>query len=160
MNSHRFAALLCLPLVACAAQQRGAAHAQPSTATSMPAATAVEEPRTPHGYCRNVAVLVFEGVELLDFAGPVEVFTNARGWDEPLRVYSVGAERRAIRSLNELAIVPDYSIDDCPAPDILVIPGGEVRCLEPEHPLGRFVAERAPQAEIVFSVCNGVFALS
>lgn len=153
MNSRCIAALLSAALTfACAAE---------STRQAPPkSVAAAAEPRTAHGYRRNVAVLVFEGVELLDFAGPVEVFTNTRRWDEPLRVYTVGEDRRAVASLNGVTVVPDYGIADCPPPDVLVIPGGEVRCLGPEHPLGRYIAERASEVEIVFSICNGVFALA
>lgn len=118
------------------------------------------EAPSPHGHRRNVAVLVFEGVELLDFAGPVETFTTTHGWDEPLRVYTVGADRRPVRTLNVVTVVPDYAAADAPDPDILVIPGGEVRCLGGDTPLGNYIRAQVPKVEIVFSVCNGIFALT
>jgi len=117
-------------------------------------------PRSPHGYTRNVAVLVFEGVELLDFAGPVEVFSVTRGWDTPFQVYTVGVAKRPLRTHNVVTIVPDFTIADCPPPDVLVIPGGETEALDAWEPLGRFVIDRVPRVEVAFSVCNGAFCLA
>ncbi|MCE9595904.1 MAG: DJ-1/PfpI family protein [Planctomycetes bacterium] len=124
-------------------------------------ATAAEFQASPdHGRRRNVAVLVFEGVELLDFAGPVEVFTQAQGWDAPLRVFTVGVTTHVVRTLNGVQVVPDFSVDSSPPCDILVIPGGEVACLDGDTPLARFIRERVPKAEVAFSVCNGAFSLA
>lgn len=144
---------LALPLVTIA----NASLAAPPRAQSTPRAAEV---RSEHGFTRNVAVLVFDGVELLDFAGPVEAFSKANGWDTPFRIYTLAAQRRPLVTNNIVTVVPDYAIGDCPPPDILVIPGGETRSLEGNTPLGRFIRERVPQTEIVFSVCNGAFCLA
>jgi putative intracellular protease/amidase/Tfp pilus assembly protein PilF len=127
---------------------------EPESVQSEPA------PMPPHGRTRNVGVLVFPGVELLDFAGPVEVFTNTERWDVPLRVYTVAADRTPVKTLNGVTVVPDHDVENAPVPDILVIPGGEVRCLSGDTPLARYIRARVPKCEIVFSVCNGIFALT
>ena len=133
-----------------------------STFVVLLAAAAAQTPAPPpaHVLHWNVAVLVFEGVELLDFAGPVEAFTQTRGFDPPMTVYTVGIDRAPLRTGNVVRIVPDYAISDCPPPDILVIPGGEVRELEGGGPLAHFLRTQVPRVQIAFSVCNGAFALA
>src|SRR5262245_56713896 len=113
-----------------------------------------------HGVRRNVAVIVYEGVELLDFAGPLEVFTCSRGWDEAFRVYTVGPTTAPVRTGNQVVVVPDHGVGDCPAPDVIVIPGGETVSLTASRPIGRWLLQQEPRAEIVFSVCNGAFCLA
>lgn len=117
-------------------------------------------PASIHGRTRNVAVLVFDGVELLDFTGPIEVFSKANGWDPAFRVYTVAPERAPVRTSDFVTVLPDYAASDFPAPDVLVIPGGETRPLGGDEPLARLVRESVPHTEIVFSVCNGVFCLA
>src|SRR5215203_282356 len=70
---------------------------------------------------RNVAILAFDGMEILDFAGPSEVF-QASG--EAFNVYTVGATSAPILSQRFVTITPRYTIQTAPAPDILVVPGG------------------------------------
>src|SRR5271165_7515718 len=75
---------------------------------------------------RNVAILVFEDVEVLDFAGPFEVFAVAdelRSHAE-FSVATVAPAPGAVRAKNGLRVVPDFAIGDCPPPRILVVPGG------------------------------------
>jgi transcriptional regulator GlxA family with amidase domain len=76
---------------------------------------------------RNVAVVVYDGVEILDFAGPMEVFTAAG--QGSFRVYTVAASQAPVLSQGVLTVHPDFSIEDSPAPDILVLPGGQSRRL-------------------------------
>ncbi len=113
-----------------------------------------------HGYRRNVAVLVFDGVELLDFTGPIEAFTEANNLDAAFDVFTVGPSREPVRTKSGTTIVPDRAAKDCPRIDILVIPGGEIRFLLGRSPLARLVLERSPATEITYSVCNGAFALA
>src|SRR5262245_45574755 len=113
-----------------------------------------------HGRTRSVAVLVFEGVELLDFAGPVETLTVTGSFERPFRVFTVAPTAAPIRTGNQVRVVPDHAAADCPPFDILIVPGGETRCLGGDTPLARLIRERGPAAEIVMSVCNGVFALA
>jgi putative intracellular protease/amidase len=120
-----------------------------------------QESRPDHGRKRSVAVLVFDGVELLDCTGPIEAFSSGNGFDEPFRVFTVTAgPNRTVKSRNVATLVADYTVADCPPCDILVIPGGETRCLDKAYPLGKFILDREPNTEVVMSVCNGVFALS
>ena len=79
----------------------------------------------------KVAVMVFEGVELLDFAGPAELLgtcTDEHG-DDLLEVFTVGVSKKAIESIGLLSINPKYDPTDAPVPNIVVIPGGNVMSL-------------------------------
>src|SRR5687768_4136126 len=70
---------------------------------------------------RNVAILVHEDVELLDFAGPAEVFANASvNGRRAFKVYTVAPTKAAVRSQQYVTVTPEHSIDDCPPPAILV----------------------------------------
>jgi len=107
---------------------------------------------------RNVAILVYDGVELLDFSGPGEVFAAARGPDgRAFRVFTVAKEKRTVRSQNFVDVTPEFSIADCPEPDIVVLPGGNVPA--DDHELQDWVRSCAPGAELIMSVCNGALLL-
>lgn len=115
-----------------------------------------DEPKSPR---RNVAIVVHEGVELLDFAGPGEVFSAADG-GRAFRVYTVNETDKPVKSQRFLTVTPEFTIANCPKPDILVIPGGATGVLRRSPEFMKWVKERAPQTEIVFTVCTGAFVLS
>ena len=74
----------------------------------------------------NVGVYLYPGVELLDFAGPCEVFTTANRLapeGAPFSVFSVAAERRPATSRAGGVIQPDYSFADHPPIDVVLVPG-------------------------------------
>jgi len=75
---------------------------------------------------RNVAILIFDEVEVLDFAGPFEVFsiTGRQKQQTPFNVYTVAETAGPILARNQLSVNPRYAFADCPPPDILVVPGG------------------------------------
>ena len=75
---------------------------------------------------RRVAVLMFDNVEVMDFAGPFEVFgvSGQRAGKNLFDVYTVARESKPVMARNNLSVNPDYSFRDCPRPDILVVPGG------------------------------------
>lgn len=114
---------------------------------------------------RAVAILVFPGVELLDFAGPFEVFSAARrslSAPEPLfDVFTVAESTDPLRCNNPVTVVPDYSLASCPPSDILVIPGGQgTRGAINRPELIDWIRTRAVTAEITTSVCTGSFLLA
>jgi transcriptional regulator GlxA family with amidase domain len=73
----------------------------------------------------HVAVVLYDGVDLFDIAGPSEVFASAGGFF----VYTISQDGRAIRS-GGLEVEPDFDIQACPWPDVLVIAGGSSRAPE------------------------------
>lgn len=73
----------------------------------------------------NTAILIYEGVELLDFAGPGQVFQVTKKDDKSaFKVYTVSLTSDAINSQGFVRIIPEYNLKTAPMPDILVIPGG------------------------------------
>ena len=116
------------------------------------------QPSKPAGGKRNVAIVVHEGVELLDFAGPGEVFAAAeRG--TAFNVYTVAETTKPIISQRFLSVNPQYTPDNCPKPDIVVIPGGATLRLLASAKMMAWVKETARDAEVVLSVCTGAFVL-
>jgi protocatechuate 3,4-dioxygenase beta subunit/putative intracellular protease/amidase len=107
----------------------------------------------------NVAIVVHDQVELLDFAGPGEVFASA-AQGRAFRVYTVAGSKQQITSERFLAVAPKYSIADCPKPDIVVIPGGNTPVLLNDKTMMNWLRATAQDAQIVMSVCTGAFALA
>ncbi len=105
---------------------------------------------------RNVAIFIYEGVELLDFGGPGEVFASTQGFN----VYTVAASAEALTSQRFLKITPAYTIHNCPKPDIVVLPGGTTGKAAENEDVVKWVRESAAHAEIMLSVCTGALLLS
>src|SRR5215831_11612548 len=76
---------------------------------------------------RNLAILLFEDVEVLDFCGPFEVFSVANRFTDPpaFQVVTVAEKAEPIRTRGALSVNPHHRLLDCPEPDILLIPGGQ-----------------------------------
>jgi transcriptional regulator GlxA family with amidase domain len=112
---------------------------------------------------RNVAVLLFDDVEVLDFAGPFEVFSVAGRRDglEPFAVYTVAERAGPVLARGALSVNPRYSFVDCPPPDVLVLPGGFGTRREMHNPaLLEWISAAAAPAEVVLSVCTGALLLA
>lgn len=112
---------------------------------------------------RTVAVLIFDNVEVLDFAGPFEVFgvAGGRGNQRLYEVFTVAQFAGPVMARNALSVNPHYTFDTMPHADILVIPGGfgarrQKLCL----PVLEFVRQRAQAAQCVLSVCSGALILA
>lgn len=104
---------------------------------------------------RNVAILVFKGMEILDFAGPSEVFASTPGFN----VYTVALSAAPVLSQGFVTITPQYTLATCPVPDIVVLPGGSTDPLLQEAALIRWVRASAVRAEVLLSVCTGAGVL-
>jgi len=119
--------------------------------------------KVPAGYTRNVAIVVYEGVELLDFAGPGEVFGAASGFGRDrqrraFNVYTVAVSKDALTS-RFVKVMPEYAIDDAPKPDIIVIPGGNTNVLLDNPKFMAWLKAAQPNAEITLTVCTGAFTV-
>jgi transcriptional regulator GlxA family with amidase domain len=111
---------------------------------------------------RNVAILLFDEVEVLDFAGPFEVFSVAGTRTDPptLDVYTVAESARVVRARNNLQVLPHYTLDECPPPDIVVVPGGfGTRQQMHNRVLLDWVRAQARRVELMTSVCTGSLIL-
>ncbi|MDH3732377.1 MAG: DJ-1/PfpI family protein [Gemmatimonadota bacterium] len=120
---------------------------------------------------RNVGILLFEDVEVLDFAGPYEVFSRTRlepGVESrrsedsaPFDVFTVAAEPGELRVTGGLRVVPDYGFATAPVIDVLLVPGGfGTRALLEDDTVVDWIRVRAAEAERVTSVCTGALLLA
>jgi len=73
---------------------------------------------------RNVAILIFADAEVLDFCGPLEVFSAVNRFEPAFNVFTV-AEKSPVLAKGGLSVNPQYRLADCPRPDILLVPGGQ-----------------------------------
>ncbi len=116
----------------------------------------------------RVAIYVFPDMEVLDFAGPFEVFTTASrvqarersDLPPPFEVFTVAQSAGAVQARAGLRVLPDYTIASCPQPDILLIPGGVVEAELHNEEVIAWVARASTSAAITASVCTGAFILA
>lgn len=111
---------------------------------------------------KNVVILLFDDVEVLDFAGPFEVFgaTNELNGNAVFNLRTVSPAQSVIRAINGLKVVADHTLEDCPPPHVLIVPGGAgVRALLQQPAVLDWLRVNAQSAEIVASVCTGAFLL-
>ncbi len=104
-----------------------------------------------------IAVVLFDGAEELDWAGPWEVLaTWARGWpDDGVTVFTV-ADDEAVRCAKGVRVLADYRWDDGPDFDVLVWPGGQGTLDQLGDERVRARVRRAAEAGVLMaSVCTG-----
>ncbi len=116
----------------------------------------------------SVAILVFDDVEVLDFAGPYEVFTTANrvfGRRNPeagtlFEVFCVSRDGQPVQARAGLRVLPEHSFAHHPPCDLLVVPGGVVNAAMACPQTLDWIAGTAAQAQITASVCTGAFLLA
>lgn len=104
----------------------------------------------------NVAILVYDGVQVIDHAVPFEVF----GQFSLNNVYLVAADRDPISTYMGMQVVPNYSFADAPMPDVLVLPGGDAGEAQSNQDIVAWVDRIADEAEHVLTICTGIFFLA
>ncbi len=111
---------------------------------------------------RNIAVVLFDDAEELDFAGPWEVFTMLRHViDDAPRVFTVSQDGGPVTCAKGLRVQADHSFDNCPQADVVVIPGGSGTRRERDNAtMLDFIRRLDKDAEVVTSVCTGSFILA
>ncbi len=112
---------------------------------------------------RNVAILIFPEVEVLDFCGPFEAFSVTSEVSVPgsFNVYTVAEQPGPVRTRNGLSVNPHYRLDDAPPPHVLLIPGGQgTRPLLKNQLLLEWIRTRSANAELTLSVCTGSLVLA
>jgi transcriptional regulator GlxA family with amidase domain len=112
---------------------------------------------------RHVAILIFPEVEVLDFAGPFEVFAVANELTgfETFHTFTVAEQPGSVRARNGLKVLPDFTLETAPPPDILIVPGGAgTRPLLKKPAVLEWIRQRARKAEVVASVCTGSLVLA
>jgi transcriptional regulator GlxA family with amidase domain len=106
-------------------------------------------------------LLVFDGAEELDFAGPWEVFTTSSMLRDNADVAVLIAERPdPIRCAKGMRILPDHTIDDHPPLDVLLIPGGQGTRREVTNPaVIDWIGAVSAGTAWTTSVCTGALLL-
>lgn len=115
-----------------------------------------------------VGILLFPHVEVLDFAGPFEVFSVAnrvarrdQGREvPPFSVTTVAASREVVLARHGLSVLPRHSFNDAPQYDVLVVPGGVVTQPMNDAATLDYVQRASSQASLTASVCTGAFILA
>jgi transcriptional regulator GlxA family with amidase domain len=116
----------------------------------------------------TVGILLFENVEVLDFAGPYEVFTTAsrvfarlhRTEPPPFNVIAISETGAPVRARAGLSVIPDHDFQSHPQIDVLVVPGGVVTEELAKPQVSEWIAARSQNTRITASVCTGAFLLA
>lgn len=116
---------------------------------------------------RQVGIVVFPDVEVLDFCGPFEVFSVTRLDDarrrettSPFEVRLLAETRDVVVATGGLKVIPDCTLAECPPLDVLVVPGGwGTRRLLEHRPLLDWIAARGAAVATLTSVCTGALLL-
>ena len=109
----------------------------------------------------KIGILVFPAVEELDFVGPWEMFGMWGLIGTSVRTHLVGQTTEPLRCAKGLIVVPEFSFEDCPPLDVLLVPGGQGTREQVDNPaLMTFVRHQVEQhVQTVMSVCTGAFIL-
>ena len=110
-----------------------------------------------------VGILIFDDVEILDVAGPFEVFAVTRLNDEqrlqqssPFKVYLISETNKQITAIGGLRLTPDVTMSECPELDLLVVPGGWGTRKESENKiLVKWIGNQFTNNRLIASVCTG-----
>lgn len=106
----------------------------------------------------RLGVVVFNGFELLDIMGPLEMLGQIRR--DRLQIVIVSKEAGEIRAAQGTRTVADYGLNDAPELDILLVSGGNVYGAMQNEEILAWLRERGEKAQIVTSVCNGALLIA
>ncbi len=101
----------------------------------------------------KAAILIFDGVQIIDFTGPYEVLGQAG-----IEAFTVGEKANPIRTTMGMTVTPSYSFENAPPAQLLIVPGGDVKTENKN--IIQWIQQRAKSADYVLSVCNGAFYLA
>lgn len=115
----------------------------------------------------RIAILLFDAVDLIDVAGPYEVFLTAnrlaqrRGDPPPFDVTTATADGRAVQAYGGLGLTPHAGVDGLDGVDVLIVPGAiDVNGVLADPDLARIAADHAARGAVVMSICTGAFVLA
>lgn len=111
---------------------------------------------------RTVGILIYDHVEVLDFAGPFEVFAGIYTPEsKPLfKVLTIAPENRVITCSGGLLVQPHHSLEGHPALDIVIIPGGYVETVKQDRRVLDWIIGVEQRTEVLASVCTGAEILA
>jgi len=153
---HLLFAFTCLQLLSA----RGAAGEAPPDGVTLPDAHLAAPLSVPAGGEIRVAFLLSPGTEVVDFSGPWGVFDYVYVGNDnhkPFKLYTVAATKDPIVVSGGLTVVPNYSLADAPAPQVIVVPAMDTDKLAPAALDWLRAAQKG--TDLTMSVCNGSFVL-
>lgn len=111
----------------------------------------------------NVGILIFDKVEVLDVAGPFEVFSVTRLHEKrrlkeqsPFKVILISEQANQVIGVGGMRFTPNVTIHDCPDLDVLIIPGGwGTRSEVKNDNLLQWIVHQASRARLTASICTG-----
>jgi len=106
-----------------------------------------------------IGFLLSEGAVMIDFSGPWEVFQDVMipgRADPPFRLYTVAETTHPIHASGGMTIIPDYNLENAPAPKVIVIPAQS----EPTAPVLNWIRKSTKTTDVTMSVCTGAFILA
>lgn len=106
---------------------------------------------------RTVGIFLFDDAEVLDFAGPFEVFsvTAQIHPDEPFQVLTISKDGQPVRAVNGLRVIPDHSFASAPPLDILIVAGGQgTRALLQDTNTLQWLEQAHRKSEYTLSICS------
>lgn len=118
--------------------------------TLVPRDTSKKAQQQPYSIC----FYLYNGTEVLDFAGPLEVFSYAG-----FKIFTVGKTKAPVTVQGILKVNPDYSIEDAPPADIFAIFGGDDDVAAGDPEVISWIKSRDASTKMYFSVCTGAFVL-
>lgn len=114
----------------------------------------------------RVAILLFDDVDLMDVAGPYEVFLTAarlqvrRRRDPTFNVVTVAPDGAEVTAFGGLGLRPQLAVDAVGRVDVLVVPGAvAIDRIADDAGLISVIGDVATDAQVVASVCTGAFLL-
>lgn len=110
----------------------------------------------------NIGIYIYDEVEVLDFAGPFEVFSVAARFLPPghLDVSLIGESGDVVSGRNGFRVMPDHTITDHPVLDVLIVPGGVHTMEMTKTTVIDWIRAQAPGTRMTASVCTGAFLLA
>jgi putative intracellular protease/amidase len=104
----------------------------------------------------TVAIVLFDGVQIIDYSGPWEVFGQAG-----FKVFTVADRTEPLTTRFDQKVIADYTFENGPDADIILLPGGRGTSKAAENPRAiKWIQDKAKNARYVMSVCTGAFLLA
>lgn len=131
-----------------------------------PGITTSEPLQPPQGRAIKVAFAINPGVQVIDLAGPWETFQDTEALPESVyptfELFTVSESVRPLRGSGGLSLVPDFTVDNAPSPDVVVVPhfaqpspaGGGTTAIH------QWIRHAHADAALTMSVCTGAFQLA
>jgi Transcriptional regulator containing an amidase domain and an AraC-type DNA-binding HTH domain len=103
----------------------------------------------------RIAVLIHEGVEEIDYAGPLEVFGQSGAI-----TFTVAPTTAVLHSAFGLQVQPDFDFAHAPEADVLFVPGGGIGAVLKDEKILEWIRQKSIRTRYVMSVCNAAFILA